>query len=271
MKVSVVVPTYRQSRTIRNVLRQVLAVDLSPLGVTREIIVCDDGSDDETSSLVSAVSATSPVIKLVRHTRNLGKGRAIRTALAHATGDYVLIQDADLEYDPRDYPALLAPVLTAGAPTVYGSRFLARPYPQGMHPANFAANRLLTWIANRVHGLALTDQATCYKLVRTDLLRSLALACEGFEFCAEVTAKLGTAGVPIVEVPVRYTARSRADGKKVGWRDGVRAAAVLLAPPTRHAVVGTTAQRETEATDHQVVQRALGLAVLEPDHRVVEA
>jgi len=152
---------------------------------------------------------------------------SIRTALAEATGEYVLIQDADLEYEVTDYPAILAAV-NAGADAVYGSRFLARAYPEGMNPANFLANKLLTAAANLLYGHGITDEATCFKVVRTDLLRSLNLRCERFEFCPEVTAKLGRRRVRIVEVPIAYHARDVDSGKKVRWTDGAEALWILV-------------------------------------------
>jgi dolichol-phosphate mannosyltransferase len=231
MRLSILIPAYHEERTIAEVLRRVTAANT--LGLTKEIIVCDDGSRDATASEIAAVAAEHPEIKLVSHPRNRGKGAAIRTALDHATGDYVLIQDADLEYDIDDYPAILAPVLS-GAVAVYGSRFLANPRPEGMKTANYLANRILTTTANVLYGHGITDEATCFKVVRTDVLRSLSLECERFEFCPEVTAKLGRRKVHIVEVPIRYRARNVADGKKVRWVDGFEAMWVLV----KHRVGG---------------------------------
>jgi len=158
---------------------------------------------------------------------NRGKGAAIRTLLAHATGDCVLVQDADLEYETSDCRALLARFVE-GADAVYGSRFLHASWPRGMRPANFVANRVLTATANALYGHALTDEATCLKLVRRSLLDAMDLTCDSFDFCPEVTAKLGRMGVRIDEVPVRYVARDVAHGKKVRWRDAVDAMAVLI-------------------------------------------
>jgi glycosyltransferase involved in cell wall biosynthesis len=227
MRLSILIPAYQEERTIGEVLARVSSVDTEALGFDKEIIVCDDGSSDRTVAEVQAAVARDPRIRLVRHDRNRGKGAAIRTALAGATGDYCLIQDADLEYEVTDYPAMLEAV-RGGAQVVYGSRFLARAHPEGMRWANFLANRILTITANAMFGLTITDEATCFKVIRTDLLRSLNLACEGFEFCPEVTAKLGKRRVPIVEVPIAYTARDHADGKKVRWTDGVEAMWVML-------------------------------------------
>jgi glycosyltransferase involved in cell wall biosynthesis len=224
---SVIVPAYREERTIAEVLRRVGAVDLAGLDCEIEVVVCDDGSDDGTAREVERAISEDARVRLLRHTRNQGKGAAIRTALEAVRGEFVLIQDADLEYDPQDYPALLEPAI-AGAPVVYGSRFLGTKRPEGMEHANFVANRVLASLCKVLYGLDITDEATCFKLFRTDVLRSLDLECTRFEFCPEVTAKLALRGVPIVEVPIRYQARSHAEGKKIRWTDGVEAAWVLV-------------------------------------------
>jgi glycosyltransferase involved in cell wall biosynthesis len=221
------IPAYREEATLGEVLRRVAAVDTESLGFAKEILVCDDGSDDKTHAVAEEAAAADPRIRVFRHPRNRGKGAAIRTALAAATGDYCLIQDADLEYDVADYPALLREAL-AGADVVYGSRFLANPRPEGMRLPNYIANRMLSVTANLLYGLAITDEATCFKLFRTDLLRGLELECTGFEFCPEVTAKLGRRNVRIVEVPIAYKGRDVTEGKKVNWTDGVEAMWVLI-------------------------------------------
>lgn len=227
MLLSILIPAYMEERTIEEVLRRVLAVDTESLGFTKEIVVCDDGSTDRTAELVEGAAAGDDRIKLVRHTENRGKGAAIRTALEVAAGEYCLIQDADLEYEPEDYPRMLEPV-AGGADVVYGSRFLETDRPDGMKTANYLANRILAITSNLLYGLTITDEATCFKLFRTDLLRSLELECERFEFCPEVTAKVGKAGVKVVEVPIHYQARSVEEGKKVRWTDGFEAMWVLV-------------------------------------------
>jgi len=227
LRLSILIPAYQEERTIGEVLRRVASVDTEALGFEKEIIVCDDGSTDATVAEVEAARADDERIVLVRHDLNRGKGAAIRTALAAATGDYCLIQDADLEYEVTDYPPLLEAV-NAGADVVYGSRFLAKPRPDGMRLPNYVANRILTTTANALYGVNITDEATCFKVFRTDLLRSLELECEGFEFCPEVTAKVGKRGVDIVEVPIAYTARDHDAGKKVRWTDGFEAMWVLV-------------------------------------------
>jgi glycosyltransferase involved in cell wall biosynthesis len=221
--VSIIIPAYNEAATIDAVLARVAAIDLTPLGLARELLVVDDGSSDGTAARVWG----RPDVRLVRHAVNRGKGAAILTGLHEAHGDLVVIQDGDLEYDPADLPALLAPLAAGRTRVVYGTRF-ARGWPARMRTANFCANRLLTWLANRLYHVRLTDEATGYKAFDTALLRSLPLAARGFDFCPEVTALLGSSGEPIVEVPIRYRARSVSDGKKIGWRDGVQAAAVLL-------------------------------------------
>ncbi len=227
MLLSILIPAYQEEATIDEILRRVAAIDTTPQGFTKEIIVCDDGSKDRTHEIAEAAAAQDPQIRVVRHDQNQGKGAAIRTALDAARGDFVLIQDADLEYDVTDYPALLAEV-ASGAEVVYGSRFLNNPRPTGMKTANFIANRVLTITANLLYGLAITDEATCFKVFRTELLRDLKLQCTGFEFCPEVTAKLGKRNIKIAEVPIAYTARAVEEGKKVRWTDGVEAMWVLV-------------------------------------------
>ena len=170
MRLSILIPAYQEEATIGEILDRVAAVDTAALGFDKEIVVCDDGSQDRTFELASAKAAANPAIRVVRHPENRGKGAAIRTALAAATGDYCLIQDADLEYEVTDYPALLGEV-ARGADVVYGSRFLANPRPTGMRTANYVANRMLTVTANLLYGLAITDEAM-WVLVKHRLRRA---------------------------------------------------------------------------------------------------
>jgi glycosyltransferase involved in cell wall biosynthesis len=230
---SIIIPAYQEEATIGEVIRRVASIDTESLGFDKQILVCDDGSQDGTVAIARRACADDDRILLVRHQENQGKGAAIRTALAAATGDYCLIQDADLEYDIADYPALLRPLLN-GARVVYGSRFLENPHPTGMKQANFIANRMLTITANLLYGLQITDEATCFKVFETGLLRGLELQCTGFEFCPEVTAKLGQRKIEIIEVPIKYNARKIEEGKKVRWTDGVEAMWVLV----RHRLRG---------------------------------
>jgi dolichol-phosphate mannosyltransferase len=228
MRLSIIVPAYQEEQHIGTILRRIDDADLSALGLDKEIIVCDDGSRDRTAEKVEAFVPRRSVVRLVRHPVNRGKGAAIRTALTAATGDIALIQDADLEYDVGDYPALLAPIVRGEADVVFGSRFLTRPWPTGMEPANWLANRILTVAANLLFGLRITDEATCFKIFRTDILRGFDLECERFEFCPEVVGKLGLGHIPIHEVPIRYEARDVASGKKIRWTDGLEALWTLI-------------------------------------------
>jgi glycosyltransferase involved in cell wall biosynthesis len=210
-------PVYNERDTIEEALCRVEAVDLD-----LEIVVVDDCSTDGTRELLRS----RPGIRLLEHPENRGKGAGIRTAIEHATGDIVIIQDADLEYYPEDYPALVAPIVEGRARVVYGSRFLAGRPP--MQPANYLCNRLLAIATNLMFGARITDEATCYKVFDAALLREVPLTCRRFEFCPEVTAKVLRRGEKIVEVPIRYTARSFDAGKKIRWWDGVEALWTLV-------------------------------------------
>ncbi len=234
MKLSILVPAYMEEDSIGKILERIDRLDLSELQLDKEVIVCDDGSTDKTAEAVRSFTPRDCTLELVRHPRNRGKGAAIRTALKKATGDICLVQDADLEYDVEDYPQLLRPILEGEADVVFGSRFMRRFFPTGMHPANFLANKLLTMTANILFGMKITDEATCFKVFRTDLLRRLDLKCKGFEFCPEVVSKLGVQKIPIHEVPIEYRARDVESGKKVRWTDGVEAVWVMMGTKARH-------------------------------------
>ncbi len=227
MKLSILVPAYMEEKTIGAILERIDRLDLSSLGLEKEVIVCDDGSTDRTALVVQEFQPKDSQVVLVRHPRNRGKGAAIRTALEKATGDICIVQDADLEYDVEDYPALLEPLVEGDAEVVFGSRFLHRAYPTGMRLPNFVANKLLTTTANVLFSHGITDEATCFKVFKTPVLKSLDLECTGFEFCPEVVGKLGVAGVHVHEVPIEYRARDVDSGKKVRWTDGVEAVYVM--------------------------------------------
>lgn len=217
MKLSVIIPAYNEIATIAEVLDRVRAVPIE-----KEIIVADDCSTDGTRDYLRSVSD----IKLVENPRNLGKGASIRAALKNATGDIVVIQDADLEYDPRDFPRLIQPIVDGQADVVYGTRFAGgRPK---MRAANYWANRLFAWITTVLYRTRVTDEATCYKAFRADLIKSLDLRCRRFEFCPEVTARLLKRGVRYAEVAVWYEARTHAQGKKITWRDGIECIWTLI-------------------------------------------
>jgi len=221
-RLSVIIPVYNERDTIREILDRVLAVDLD-----KEVVIVDDGSVDGTGEILSGL-AISPdyTVKVIRHTRNQGKGAAIRTGLVHITGDVVIVQDADLEYDPAQYPSLIRPIREQGAQVVYGSRNRQRN-PRSSW-AFYWGGRLLSWLTNLLYGSGISDEATGYKVFRTDVLRGLSLESTGFEFCPEVTAKVLRQGIPIHEVPISYTPRSLREGKKIRWQDGLAAAWTLV-------------------------------------------
>ncbi|MCS6919414.1 MAG: glycosyltransferase family 2 protein [Fimbriimonadales bacterium] len=217
--VSVIVPVYNEEATLGELLNR-----LRRAPFRKEILVVDDGSHDKTPDIL----AEQPDIVALRHERNRGKGASIRTALQHATGDIIIIQDADLEYDPDEIPNVIAPIVQGEAQVVYGNRFW-RGLPKEMPMPNKIANRLLAWAVRLLFGYPLSDEATCYKAFRADLLKSLPLRCERFEFCPEVTAKILKRRIPILEVPLqRYQPRTKRTGKKIRWTDGVEAIWTLL-------------------------------------------
>jgi len=224
MKVSVIIPVYNEFTTFHQVLERVRQAPL-PAGCSKEIVVIDDGSTDGTGRSLDEAQQAGLVVGY-HHGRNAGKGTAIRAGIQMASGEIVIIQDGDLEYDPNDYAAILEPIVRGEADVVYGSRFMGRPV--GMAWKNRVANRILTVAANLLYGARITDEATAYKAFRISLLRQIHLECRRFEFCPEVTAKLRRLGVRIHEVPIRYNARGIAEGKKIRARDGFQAMWTLL-------------------------------------------
>jgi glycosyltransferase involved in cell wall biosynthesis len=221
---SIIVPVYNEVRTVRAVIDRVLAIDLP---VAREVLIVDDGSTDGTRDVLADVMREGVPVVVLQAERNGGKGSAIRRGLARAQGTIIAIQDADLELDPQQLSALVAPIVSGETDVVYGSRFLNGT--AGAPWITVAANRLLTTVTNVLYGAALTDMETCYKIMRTDVARSLALDANRFDVEPQITARLLQRGHTIRELPVRFDPRSRAQGKKIGWRDGVRALQVLAA------------------------------------------
>lgn len=221
---SIIIPVYNEEKSIKKIIALVKKVDLSHLNTIKEIIVVDDGSKDNTVSVLKTVKG----IKLVMHAKNQGKGAAIRTGIKYATGDIILIQDADLEYDPEDYPALIKPILDGKARVVYGSRRLLKANKQHSGLSFFIGGVTLTWITNLLYGLRITDEPTCYKVFEANVLKNIPLKCKRFEFCPEVTAKVAKRKIRIYEVPIRYYPRSAKEGKKIKWKDGVEAIWALL-------------------------------------------
>lgn len=224
MKVSIIIPVYNEFRTFEQVLERVQAATL-PEGCEKEIVVVDDGSTDGTDRIFGERARAGELVGCRREV-NAGKGTALRAGFALATGDIILIQDGDLEYDPNDYARLIEPILIGEAEVVYGSRF--RGMAKGMTVRHRLANRLLTAAANLLFDAEITDEATAYKAFRASLLREIRLDCRRFEFCPEITAKLRRLGHRIHEVPIRYNARGIAEGKKIRFSDGIEAVSTLL-------------------------------------------
>ncbi len=232
-RLSVVIPVYNEESTVTNLLDRVVAAPL-PDGVgMMEILVVDDGSADGTwGRLTGWLPSDRPddvavAVKRLQHQRNRGKGAALRTGFDAATGDVVVIQDADLEYDPTEYPVLLEPILSNRADVVYGSRFLGGPH-RVLFFWHYVGNRFLTLLSNMLTDLNLTDMETCYKVFTADVLGSLQLQSDRFGFEPEVTAKVSRLGCRIYEVPISYHGRTYAEGKKIGWKDGVSAIWTIL-------------------------------------------
>jgi glycosyltransferase involved in cell wall biosynthesis len=224
---SVVVPVYNERATVAELLRRVAAAPL-PDGLALEVLAVDDGSTDGTRELLRELAAAGePPFRLVEQPENRGKGAAIRRGFAEATGDVLLIQDADLEYDPRDYPTLLGPILEGEADVVYGSRFLGGPH-RVLFFWHYVGNRFLTTLSNMFTDLNLSDMETCYKVFRREVLAGLELRSNRFGIEPELTAKVAKRRPRIYEVPISYRGRTYAEGKKIGWKDGFAAIWAIL-------------------------------------------
>ena len=222
-RLSIVIPVFNERQTILSVLERVQQADACGLG--KEIIVVDDGSTDGTDELLQEHAGDS--IRLLLQPRNQGKGAALRRGFAEATGDIILVQDADLEYDPTDYLALLAPILAGKADVVYGSRFLGGPH-RVLFFWHYVANKALTLLSNMFTNLNLTDMETGYKVFRADIMRRITLKSNRFGFEPEVTAKIARLECRVYETPISYWGRDYSEGKKIGWRDGVKAFYCIL-------------------------------------------
>jgi glycosyltransferase involved in cell wall biosynthesis len=217
LRLSVLIPVYNERATIRLIVDQVHAVP-----VQKEIICVNDFSTDGTREILEALAAEGRIDRLIHQPHNMGKGAAIRTALAASTGNVVIVQDADLEYDPADWPGLLEPIIAGTADAVFGSRFLGGPH-RVLYFWHSVGNAALTTISNMFTNLNLTDMETCYKAIRGEVARSLTLTSDRFGFEVEVTARLAQAKARIYEVPISYSGRTYAEGKKIGWKDGLAA------------------------------------------------
>src|SRR5579884_1913704 len=224
MKVSIHIPVYNEFLTLPLVVQRVLAAPL-PEGCEKEVVIVDDGSTDGTTELLAQYQ-DSPLVVVHHSIVNFGKGAALRIGIAKSTGDILLVQDGDLEYDPRDYVKLLEPIVSGRAKVVYGSRF--RQGVRGMRWRNWIANKLLTLAANALYGARITDEATAYKAFAREVIEAVDLRCVRFEFCPEVTAKVRRLGYEIAEVPISYNPRGILEGKKIRWQDGVEAMWTLV-------------------------------------------
>ncbi|MCK4645929.1 MAG: glycosyltransferase family 2 protein [Candidatus Aminicenantes bacterium] len=217
MKLSVIIPVYNEKNTIEEIIHRVLNVEI---GLEKEIIVVDDCSQDGTREILEGLN--HPNTKVYFHSKNQGKGAALQTGFSKAEGDIILIQDADLEYDPREYPILLEPILDGRADAVYGSRFLGGPH-RVLFFWHYIGNRLLTTFSNILSNLNLTDMETCYKAFKGEILNKITIKSKKFGFEPEITTKLAKLKCRIYEVPISYSGRDYSEGKKIGWKDGIAA------------------------------------------------
>ncbi len=224
-KLSIIMPCYNEKDTIRDIVKKVKSVEL-PL--EREIVIIDDYSTDGTRDILKKEMENDPEIKIVYHEKNKGKGAALRTGFQNCTGDIVIIQDADLEYDPNEYPKLLQPILDEVADVVYGSRFIGEGAHRVLYFWHSVGNKFLTLISNMFTNLNLTDMETCYKVFKKEIIDKIDIEEDRFGFEPEVTAKVAALNVRIYEVGISYYGRTYEEGKKIGWKDGVRAIYVIL-------------------------------------------
>jgi glycosyltransferase involved in cell wall biosynthesis len=222
---SVLMPVYNERRTLRTIVRRVLS---APVQLPIELVIVDDCSRDGSRDIIRELAAADPRIRPVLHEKNTGKGGAIHTAIRHMTGDIAVVQDADLEYDPADLPRVIAPILDGRADAVFGSRFSGSECRRVLYYWHSVANKFLTWATNVITDLNLTDMETCYKAVRSDILKQTRLRCKRFGIEPELSVRLAQWGARIYEVPVSYSGRTFAEGKKITWRDGYRALGVIL-------------------------------------------
>ncbi|MDP9160098.1 MAG: glycosyltransferase family 2 protein [Acidobacteriota bacterium] len=223
MKLSVVIPVYNERATLAYVVERVLAVP-----ITMEVLCVDDGSTDGSVDILAALQKSNPQVRVFLQPKNMGKGAALRRGIQQATGDFVIIQDADLEYDPADYPALLEPLIQNKADVVYGSRFLGSRPHRVLYFWHSVGNRALTLLSNCLTNINLSDMETCYKVFRRGVIQSIPIQEDRFGFEPEITVKIAKRRLRIYEVGISYWGRTYEEGKKIGWKDGVRALWCLL-------------------------------------------
>ena len=222
MKISIIIPVYNEAATIEEIVSRVQQTDLD-----KEVIIVDDHSTDATSEYLKEISARYENIRVLSHDRNRGKGAALRTGFAHASGDVIIIQDADLEYNPQEYGHLLSPILDGRADVVYGSRFLGGPH-RVLFFWHYVGNKFLTLLADAFSNLNLTDMETCYKVFKKDVLNEITLKSDRFGFEPEFTMKVAKKGFRVYEVPISYSGRTYEEGKKIDWKDGLSAIFTIL-------------------------------------------
>jgi len=223
MKLSILIPVYNEQATITRLLEKVHNVNLNKIGVSKEIIIVDDGSKDRTVEIIKDLQKKYKNIRFIQHEKNKGKGGAIKTAIKYATGDILIVQDADLEYDPQDYFKCILPIINKKAKVVYGSRRLEKRNKKYSGLSYYIGGVGITWLFNLLFFTRLTDEPTCYKTFRSDVIKKIKINSNGFSWEPEVTAKIVKSGIKIYEVPVRYYPRSVKEGKKINWKDGLNA------------------------------------------------
>ena len=242
-------PVYNEARTLRSIVELVLA---APVDLDIELVAVDDASSDDSVAILEELASVDDRIKVFRHPLNRGKGAAIRTAIEHMTGDIAIVQDSDLEYDPNDFPRVLKPILDGRADAVFGSRFAASDERRVLFFWHSLGNKLLTALSNMANDLNLTDMETCYKAVRADVLKNLRLTSERFGIEPEITARLAQWGARIYEVPISYHGRTYAEGKNIGWKDGVQALWLIF----KFRFLDTRATDESSVETRQSLGRA---------------